>query len=308
MKTFTPINLADLTAPQIFANPDEEAIFEEMRAEMIKRNPIYEGALQVNGEPLVEMFRMFAWRLYVLMVHANGGSLQQLLAYATGTNLDWIGQYLKGGLKRHVISGGDATARPPVPPTFEDDEAYRTRLQLAPESKSVAGPVGAYISLARNADPLVKDAFAYDAGNGQMMVRILSHEDQGVASPELIARVDAALNGDYARPDTDWPIVQSAQVKTYDVQATLYFYNGPGRAEALAQAEREAQEFTSYHHRIGDDIYRTGLIGAVHNPAIAKINLTVLVDGVPIDGDIAISADEAAYCANLTLTDGGVID
>ena len=49
---------------------------------------------------------------------------------------------------------------------IEDDEAYRERVLLAPESFSVAGPVGAYQYWARQASPAVVDVHVANDTDG----------------------------------------------------------------------------------------------------------------------------------------------
>lgn len=235
----------------------------------------------------------------------NEGVLQQLLAFAADENLDWQGE-IKGVGPRHVIDPGDQEARPPIAPIFEGNKDYRRRIQLAPEGYSSAGPIGAYIYHALRADPRIKDAFAYENGEAEVVVPILSREGNGDASNELIAVITDALNADTMRPSNDQPVVVSASILNFSIDGTLYFYNGPDREVAFAQALERLTEFVKSRHRLGDDIPLSGVYAALHIPGVvSKVELR------EPNQDIVVARDQAAYCdpdTAITLINGGVND
>ena len=303
MTDFTSINIEELNPPLIFPDTSAEGIFQDLKARMIALNPEYEAALNLESEELTIAFQQIAWRLSVHERDCNEGVLQQTLAFATGLNLDWQGE-VKGGIDRHVIDPGDPEAVPPIDPTDELDGPYRRRIQLAPEGYSVAGPVGAYIYHALRADPRVKDAFAYENTDAQVVVPILSHEGSGEASPEILAAVTEELNRQFTRPLNDIVQVVSATVPRYQIDATLFFYNGPDRTLAFAQARERLVAFVDQRHRLGDDIPLSGIYAALHIPnVVSKVELRTPVDTLIVD------QDQAAFCnpeQDITLIDGGV--
>lgn len=305
MSGFSSIKLGDLSPPLIFEDPSEEAIFADLKARMVAIDPAYEAALSLESSELTIAFQTFAYRLSVHEKDCNEGVLQQMLAFAEGLNLDWQGE-VTGGIKRHVIDEGDPDAQPPVAPTMEADKDYRHRIQLAPEGFSTAGPKGAYIYHALRADPRVKDAYCYDGADGQVIVPVLSHEGNGIASADLIAKVTAALSGDFMRPSSDDPQVVAAEIPTYSIDATVYFYAGPDRALAFAEVQKRVREFVINRHRLGDDVSLSGIYAALHIPEV--VSRVVLRSPV---AEILVDKTQAAYCdpdTAITLIDGGVDD
>lgn len=305
MNDFTGIQIGDVSRPLIYANPSEETIFADLKARMIAINPAYEAALSLESSELSIAFQTVAYRLSVHEKDCNEGVLQQLLPFATGSNLDWLGE-IAGGIKRHVIDEGDPDAQPPVAPTMEADKDYRHRIQLAPEGLSTAGPKGAYIYHALRADPRVKDAYSYDDADGKVIVPILSHEGNGIASADLIAKVTAALSGDFMRPSNDDPQVVAAEIPNYSIDATVYFYAGPDRALAFAEVQKRVREFVINRHRLGDDVSLSGIYAALHIPEV--VSRVVLRSPV---AELLVDKTQAAYCdpdAAITLIDGGVDD
>jgi len=303
MSAFSDINIEELNPPLIFADTSEEAIFADLKARMIARNPAYEAALELESEEITITLQNIAYRLSVHQKDCNEGVLQQLLAFASGSNLDWQGQ-VKGVADRHVIDPGDPTARPPVAPRIETDADYRRRIQLAPEGYSTAGPVGGYIFKALRADARVKDADAFEDAEARVVVPILAHDGNGTASADLIAKVTAALNGKYVRPMNDNLQVVSAQIVPFQVDATVHFYAGPDRSLAFAQVRERLNAFVAKRHRLGDDIPISGIYAALHIPdVVSSVELRA-----PLN-TIAVSRTQAGYCdpnADITLVDGGI--
>ena len=303
MSDFTSIDVEELTPPWIFPDPSADTIFADLKSRMIARNPEYEAALELDSEEITITLQNVAWRLSVHQQDCNEGVLQQLLAFAVDENLDWQGEIKSVGT-RHVIDPGDKDARPPIEPTYESNKDYRRRIQLAPEGYSSAGPIGAYIYHALRADPRVKDAFAYENGDAEIVVPVLSHEGNGVASADLIGVITNALNADKVRPSNDKPIVVSADVPNFAIDGTLYFYNGPDREVAFMQARERLAEFVTSRHRLGDDIPLSGIYAALHIPGVvSRVELRA-----PIQ-DIIVARDQAAYCdpdTAITLINGGV--
>lgn len=142
----------------------------------------------------------------------------------------------------------------------EDIEAYRARLQLLPESFSVAGPDGAYEFWARTANPGISDtkvwmpdlnleAFAeflepwgiteagdfYEAlfnyfresgtGPGNVNIAVLM-KDGELPSPEVKEQVLETLSDKRVRPLTDFVHVQSPEPVEYGIRAKYWIRTG----------------------------------------------------------------------------------
>lgn len=71
-----------------------------------------------------------------------------------------------------------------------------------------------------------------------MTVSVLSRENNGVASDELLAIVRDALNDEDVRPVADRVTVQSAKIVDYKITASLYLYPGPESEPVLSAAKQ----------------------------------------------------------------------
>ncbi|WP_338860950.1 baseplate J/gp47 family protein [Mycetohabitans rhizoxinica] len=295
----TPIDLSQLPAPDVIEPLDYETLLAQRKARLIALYPLEEQAdiaatLALESEPMVKLLQESAYRELVLRQRVNDAARALLLAYASGATLDHLGALFD--VKRLLISAGDPQAgRDPV---YEDCDALRERIQLAPRGFSVAGPLDAYVFHARSADGRVLSANAYSPSPCVMVVTILSREGDGTASDELLTVVREAL--EKKRPQTDKVIVRSAKIVRYTIRATLKFFSGPDRAVALAEANRHTAQFANDMHRIGREVTKDGLYASMRVAGVQKVLLDTPADGV------AVARDEAAYCTGIELIDGGV--
>ncbi|KEQ11283.1 hypothetical protein GZ77_26070, partial [Endozoicomonas montiporae] len=117
----------------------EQVDYEEVRSDTVKR-----AGLENNSpsDPAYRTASATAYREVNYRQDANEQALGLSLAFAKGPELDHI------GVTYHRT--------PRLAGELDDD--YRSRIQEAPESLSVAGPDGAYRYFARSAHPDVKGA------------------------------------------------------------------------------------------------------------------------------------------------------
>jgi phage-related baseplate assembly protein len=295
---FTAIDLAQLPIPDVIEAVDFETILAEMKADLISRDASLADVLQLESEPVVKLLEVCAFRETVLRQRVNEAAKANMLAYALGADLDNLGALF--GVTRLLIDAGDPDAVPPVPATYETDDDYRYRITLALEGYSTAGPEGAYIFHALSADGDVLDASAISPTPGDVVVTVLSSTGDGTASQALLDAVDATLSAESVRPLTDHVTVQSAAIVDYEINATLYFYAGPGSAEVMAAAQAAAEAYAAEQHALGRDVTLSGIYAALHQPGVQRVDLTSPAD------DIVVDRQHATYCTAITLTNGGV--
>ncbi|WP_051004378.1 baseplate assembly protein [Caloramator australicus] len=102
----------------------------------------------------------------------------------------------------------------------EDDESFRQRIYEAPESFSTAGPEGAYISLAKQASPLICDVTVRSPSPGVVEITPLTYS--GEVTQEIIDLVNAVCSSKDARPLTDNVVVRAPEKIFYDINLTYY--------------------------------------------------------------------------------------
>ena len=183
---------------------------------------------------------------------------------------------------------------------IEGDEAYRERVLLAPESFSVAGPVGAYQYWARQASPAVVDVHVAndtDGGGqpigGRVAVTVLAKD--GLPNAELIGKIQAALSAEKRRPLCDTVVVKAPTAVDYTLDAELTLFTGTDARTAKAAAEQAWAAYEAARRsRLGLDIVpldiQTALkVAGVYNVVLHNLPLTV------------VKPDQWARCTSTTL-------
>lgn len=169
----------------------------------------------------------------------------------------------------------------------ESDDAYRRRILLAPESFSVAGPVGAYEYFARRVSPAICDVHVGNLQSsdgapigGQVRVTVLTKN--GLPSLELINEVQRALSGERVRPLCDTVTVAAPSVVDYTLDAELVLFTGANTAEVVAAAKQAWAAYeAARREKLGLDIVPLDMqtilkVDGVYNVILKKPTLTVI--------------------------------
>jgi phage-related baseplate assembly protein len=292
----TAVDLSRLPPPAVVEQLSFEAIYADGLARLREILPDFDAT--VESEPAVKVLQVFAYREMLLRQQFNDRALAVMLAFAQGADLDNLAALF--GVTRLVITEADPEHG--IEEELESDEALRGRVVLAPESYSVAGPELAYVFHARSADAEVLDASATSPEPGQVLVTVLSRTGNGEASPELIAAVEAVVNGRTVRPLTDLVTVASADVVEYAITAELIINDGPDSSIVMAAAQASAEAYRDANQRLGRDITLSGVYAALHVEGVQRVNLASPAD------NIGLGPTQAPWCTAIGLTLGGVGD
>ncbi|GHC17582.1 baseplate assembly protein [Kushneria pakistanensis] len=298
----SPIDLSQLPAPDVVENVDFEAILAERKARLVSLYPEdertdIEARLALESEPLNKLLQENAYREVVLRQRVNEAARANMLAFATGADLDQLAANFN--VERLMIDPGDPDAVPPVPPTHETDTRLRLRAQRAFEGLSVAGPAGAYVFHALSADGRVADATAVSPSPCVAVVTVLSQLGTGEATPDLLDIVQTALSAEDVRPVGDRLTVQSATIVDYSIEATLYLYPGPEQEPILAASRAKAAAYVAEQRRLGRDIRLSAVYAALHVEGVQRVELTSPA------ADVVLDDSQASHCTGVTLTLGG---
>ena len=240
-------------------------------------------------------------------------SLSVFLQYAQDGDLDGLGALFN--VRRLKIDAGDPDATPPVPPTYEDNQSFRRRIQLAPEATTTAGSRGSYIFHTLSANAQVKDAAVdrpefsrngtdivldYDAGLtnaqfGDVAVTVMSRVGKGTADQTLLDAVELYLNAEKIRPGNDRPRTRSAEIIEYTMEVELAMYDGPDKAVVIAEASKRLQAYADQMHAIGNSVRLAKIDNAA---AIAGVENTNIISP---SADIVITNRQAAYCTGIVV-------
>ncbi|QRN39332.1 baseplate assembly protein [Pectobacterium carotovorum] len=296
------IDLSQLPAPAVVEELDYEAIYTERKAVLLSLYPEDQHAavartLTLESDPLVKLLQENAYRELLWRQRVNEAARAVMVAYAQGSDLDQLGANFS--VSRLVITPADDSTLPPTPALMESDSDLRLRIQQSFEGLSVAGSVGAYQYHGRSADGRVADVSVISPSPASVTVSVLSREGDGSASPELVAIVATALNGEDVRPVADRVTVQSAAIVPYEIDATLYLYRSPEAEPVRAAAEQKLKTYISAQHRLGRDIRRSAIYAALHVEGVQRVELTTPA------ADIVLTAGQASYCSGYRLGVGG---
>lgn len=186
----------------------------------------------------------------------------------------------------------------------ENDEAFRERIQIAPESFSVAGPVKAYEYFARSADTDIIDvAVMGPPVTKPGYVDIYPLMTGGtLPSSEVIARVYESCNADNVRPDTDFLTVKTPSVVDYNLSITYWIDEADSSTSSYIQAavERQIDEWVLWQRKaLGRDINPSELIKRVVEAGAKRCEVISPAFRV-------LEAWEVAVCGNKSVVYGGL--
>ena len=294
----TPIDLTQLPAPSVVEVLDFEAILATRKAHLVSLLPEAERAavtalLELESEPATKLLEENAYQETILRNRVNDAGKAVMLAFALDGDLDQLGANVN--VARLTITPANPNALPPVAAVMEDNDAYRLRIQEAPDGLSVAGPKASYEFHARSSDGRVKDASATSPAPAHVTVTVLANNNTGIADAALLGTVARALNAEDVRPLGDRLTVQAAQVIDYQIEATLFIGVGPEVPILLDAARANAARVSQPRRPLGHSIYRSACSAAVHVEGVRKVVLTSPAL------DIELDATQAARCTGINL-------
>ncbi|EAA2045171.1 baseplate assembly protein [Salmonella enterica subsp. enterica serovar Kiambu] len=296
------VDLSLLPVPDVVEELDYETILAERIATLISLYPedqqeAVARTLALESEPVVKLLQENAYREVIWRQRVNEAARAVMLAYAIDSDLDNIGANFN--VERLVVTPADDTTIPPTPAEMELDADYRLRIQQAFEGMSVAGSTGAYEFHGRSADGRVADISVISPSPACVTISVLSRENNGAASDELLSIVRNALNGEDVRPVADRVTVQSAQIVDYQISATLFIYPGPESEPVRAAAEAKLKTYISAQHRLGRDIRLSAIYAALHVEGVQRVELAAPV------ADIVLDKTQASFCTDYQIVIGG---
>ena len=272
----TAIDLSRLPAPSFLVLQS----YEQERADLIGffQTLLPEFDATIPSDPAVKLLEVIAYYVMLKGQQLNERALQTMLAYATGADLDNLGALVN--VERLLIDEASGTD----PAVYESDADLRRRIQLAPESFSVAGPATAYRFHALSADATIADALTTSPAPGEVLITILSRLGDGTATPDQIAAVEAVVTSREVRPLTDMVTVASVELLTFTVLATLTLFHGPDAVVVLAAAEQRLAAYLADARKIGRPVTRSGIIAALHVEGVLNVTLAQPAADVMPDG------------------------
>jgi phage-related baseplate assembly protein len=178
------MNLDELQPPQIIEELSFEEILQQMKERLVAIDAEYTALL--GSDPVMKLMEVAAYRELLLRQRINQAARANLLAFATGSDLDNLAAFYGVSRKEN-----------------ETDEELRERVHAKIVGWSSAGSREAYKFHALNSDPRVKEANADSPEPGLVRISILSKENGGVVSQDLLEKVTAYMLREDIRMLTD---------------------------------------------------------------------------------------------------------
>jgi phage-related baseplate assembly protein len=283
----------------------------------------------LDSDPAYKILQTGAYQEVVLRQRINAAAQAVMAAYALGADLDTLAALVD--VERYILTAADPAAG--IAEVDESDTALRQRMVLAPQTYSVAGPEGAYVSFAKDADATVQDvsidtptptditalvmatlaangaspalttamtaALAGATWPGTVTVTVLGNAANGVPTSTALANVTAKLNGNSTRPMTDTVVVNPATILDYALAATIEFLPGYDQATVLANAQAAVIAYQASNFALGAAHTLAGLNAAMFATGVKNIAITSPT------ADVVPTLAQAAICTGITLTPGG---
>lgn len=186
----------------------------------------------------------------------------------------------------------------------EDDDPYRERIALAPESFSVAGPEGAYEYWAKTASPAIIDVAAVSPSAVQVTVVPLL-EGGELPTQDILDAVAAVLNGRTIRPLTDKVTVQAPEPVNYDIDLTYYIRQEDAANSTTIQkaVEQAVKDFALWQRsKLGRAIVQSQLVARVIQAGASRAEVNTPADYTPV------SKLQVAQEKKVNVSFGGVSD
>lgn len=297
------VDLKKLPAPKVVQELSYETLLTQRKEKFLslqesdEMRQHWQARLQLESEPVVKLLEENAYLELLLRTNINESAKAVMLAYATGSDLDQLGALF--GVTRLILQAEDLKSNPPTTAKYEDDERFRTRIQMSLEGLTTAGSRASYEFYALSTSAKIKDVDVTSPTAGTVKVAILSTEGQGTADGDLIKAVKEQLNAEHIRPLTDTVLVESAVILTYEIQATITLYPSVLESVVMGNVNQAIASYVNKQHLLGIDITRSGIYAALHQEGVQNVKLTKPMD------DLIVQPHQAAYCTQIQVNLGG---
>lgn len=297
------VDLKKLPAPKVVQELSYETLLTQRKEKFLslqesdEMRQHWQARLQLESEPVVKLLEENAYLELLLRTNINESAKAVMLAYATGSDLDQLGALF--GVTRLIIQAEDLKSNPPTTAKYEDDERFRTRIQMSLEGLTTAGSRASYEFHALSTSAKIKDVDVTSPTAGTVKVAILSTEGQGTADGDLIKAVKEQLNAEHIRPLTDTVLVESAVILPYEIQAAITLYPTVLESVVMANVNQAIANYANKQHLLGIDITLSGIYAALHQEGVQNVKLTK-----PL-ADLIVQPHQAAYCTQIKVHVGG---
>lgn len=269
------MNLSDLEVPEIIEELSLSEILEQMKNKLIEIDNSFSA--YVESDPLIKLMEIAAYRELLLRQRINQAAKANLLAFATGSDLDNLAAFYGVTRKEN-----------------ETDDKLRERIRARIVGWSTAGSREAYKFHALNSDSRVKEANADSPEPGLVRISILSKESGGVVSEDLLESVNSYMQRDDIRMLTDTVKVVPCNLVDVEVKAKIILMSSTP-PEFLSTIKTSFKNAFSKIAGLGVSISRSWIISNLFLDGVKDVEL------ISPPSDVAVSETECARLIEVEL-------
>jgi phage-related baseplate assembly protein len=263
----------------IFENIEYNVLFQRVKAEFLRRSPEFTALLE--SDPAVKLLEIAAYQEMLMRFRIHEAIKSNLLAHAAGQDLDNLAEF-------YNVQRAES----------ESDEAFRNKIKARIQAWSPAGSRDHYKFHTLQADPRVKDARADSPAPGLVRIAVLSTENDGLASTDLLETVRSAITSDSVRVLTDTVEVVGCTIIPIALEASVTLTPETPQ-NVLFSAKSKIEYAFEARKSLGWDVSKSWLIAHLFVDGIQNVTLTSPAN------DIAIADDACAALTSVNLTFGG---
>ncbi|MCF6435235.1 baseplate J/gp47 family protein [Pseudoalteromonas sp. MMG022] len=289
MRVFNLLDMSKVPLPDTITELDFEQTLSQLKERLLSHYPQYAEALSFESEPMQVMLEMLAYQQLLFDGKLNDAIKGNMLASATGNDLDAIAA-------RYNLARQDS----------ETDERFKRRIQMVFEGLNTAGSKQAYQFHALSADARVKDVYVLSPEPCDIHLTILSHEQNGEPSDELLntLRNHFGLDADGSiskhaskvRPLGDRLTITGPTVKPFSLDVAIEIAPGPAASVVEQTVKAALSQYLAQQSLLGRDISQMGLFAALNQPGVESGRI------INPNTDIHIAANEVAVCTGITVS------
>jgi len=165
-----------------------------------------------------------------------------------------------------------------VPGIPELDDDYRSRIQLAPETYSVAGPAGAYEYFARQVlgpdGAIDASAIMLPGDKGRVTLTVLMGNGVYTPTQAQMIKLLSWYQQNSATPLTDYIAIQGPNILRVNIDATLTLYPGPSNATVLAACSNAVAALVAKSsNKLGTSFSKSQLYAALQQPGVFSVTI-----------------------------------
>ncbi len=186
----------------------------------------------------------------------------------------------------------------------EDNDSFKARIQLAPESFTTAGSEGAYEFHAKSVDSDIADVGAIKPEPGKVLITVILKNGE-LPNEAILQKVLNKLSQKTIRPLTDYVMVEAPKKVNYDIDLIWYISTDDliFKNDIEVKINNAIQEFTIWQKsKIGRDVNPTELIHLLKKAGAKRVDLKAPVY-VAVEKKTSIAIEN-----NINVSYGGAED